>query len=135
LYRITTTFLSRPSSINSAVTFAPEIVGVPTLVLDPTCVNNTSSKENSFPGVKLPGLVELSKKVLRLPSNLGYPINVISVTDKVNDLGFATAVGLVKWGSSMLAGREYKKSGTAAVFKGTGKVFDQVKKIFKTLIP
>jgi cell division protein FtsA len=86
-------------------------------------------------GAKLPGLVELSKKVLRLPSNLGYPINVISVTDKVNDLGFATAVGLVKWGSSMLAGREYKKSGTAAVFKGTGKVFDQVKKIFKTLIP
>lgn len=86
-------------------------------------------------GAKLPGLVELSKKVLRLPANLGYPINVISVTDKVNDLGFATAVGLVKWGSIMGAGKEYGKSGASNVFRGTGKVVDQVKKLFKTLIP
>ncbi|MBP6859300.1 MAG: cell division protein FtsA [Candidatus Magasanikbacteria bacterium] len=86
-------------------------------------------------GAKLPGLVELSKKVLRLPANLGYPINVISVTDKVNDLGFATAVGLVKWGSIMTVGKEYGKSGASNVFRGTGKVVDQVKKLFKTLIP
>ncbi len=86
-------------------------------------------------GAKLPGLVEISKKVLRLPTNLGYPINVISVTDKVNDLGFATAVGLVKWGSSMQAGSGYGKSGVGDVFRGTGKAFDHVKKLFKTLIP
>lgn len=86
-------------------------------------------------GAKLPGLIELSKKVLRLPSNLGYPINVISVTDKVNDLGFATAVGLVKWGSIMGAGREQGRTGVGNVFRGTGKMVDQVKKLFKTLIP
>ncbi|MBI2037864.1 MAG: cell division protein FtsA [Candidatus Magasanikbacteria bacterium] len=86
-------------------------------------------------GAKLPGLVEISKKVLRLPTNLGYPINVISVTDKVNDLGFATAVGLVKWGSSMQAGSGYGKSGVGDVFRGTGKALDHVKKLFKTLIP
>jgi cell division protein FtsA len=86
-------------------------------------------------GAKLPGLIELSKKVLRLPANLGYPINVISVTDKVNDLGFATAVGLVKWGSIMGSGKEYRKPGSGNVFRGTGKVVDQVKKLFKTLIP
>jgi cell division protein FtsA len=86
-------------------------------------------------GAKLPGLIELSKKVLRLPSNLGYPINVISVTDKVNDLGFATAVGLVKWGSIMGVGRIQTKSGMGNVFRGSGKVMDQVKKLFKTLIP
>ncbi len=86
-------------------------------------------------GAKLPGLVELSKKVLRLPANLGYPINVVSVTDKVNDLGFATAVGLVKWGSQMHGGSAYGKSGGGDIFKGTGKVLDRVKKMFKTLIP
>ena len=86
-------------------------------------------------GAKLPGLVELSKKVLRLPANLGYPINVISVTDKVNDLGFATAVGLVKWGSVMGENASYGKSGGNNVFKGTGKMLDNVKKLFKTLIP
>lgn len=86
-------------------------------------------------GAKLPGLIELSKKVLRLPSNLGYPINVISVTDKVNDLGFATAVGLVKWGSIMGVGSIQAKSGVGNVFRGSGKIVDQVKKLFKTLIP
>ncbi len=87
-------------------------------------------------GAKIPGLIELSKKVLRLPSNLGYPINIISVTDKVNDLGFATAVGLVKWGSQMGGSAvAQRRGGAASVLKNTGKVFDQVKKIFKTLIP
>lgn len=52
-------------------------------------------------GAKLPGLIEMAKKHLRLPANLGYPLNVLSVTDKVNDLGFVTAVGLVKWGAMM----------------------------------
>lgn len=87
-------------------------------------------------GAKIPGLIELSKKVLRLPSNLGYPINIISVTDKVNDLGFATAVGLVKWGSQMGgSATAQRRGGAASVLKNTGKVVDQMKKIFKTLIP
>lgn len=52
-------------------------------------------------GAKLPGLVEMAKKNLRLPATLGYPLNISSVTDKINDLGFVGAVGLVKWGSMM----------------------------------
>lgn len=87
-------------------------------------------------GSKLPGLVEMSKKVLRLPANLGYPINVVSVTDKVNDLGFATAVGLVKWGSVMHAGNgRGGSSGAGNVLVHTSKFLDWVKKLFKTLIP
>lgn len=49
-------------------------------------------------GAKLRGLVEITKRKLRLPATLGYPLNITSVTDKVNDLGFTTAIGLVKWG-------------------------------------
>ncbi len=86
-------------------------------------------------GAKLPGMVEMAKKVLRLPANLGYPINVISVTDKVNDLGFSTAVGLVKWGSQMQSSGGYGKPRSGNVFKGGGKAFDFLKKTFKSLIP
>ncbi|HSR89496.1 MAG TPA: cell division protein FtsA [Candidatus Udaeobacter sp.] len=81
-------------------------------------------------GAKIPGLVDLAKKVLRLPASLGYPLNVVSVTDKVNDLGFATAVGLVKWGSEMQGFHEHKSSG-----KNISAVSGQVKKWLKTLIP
>lgn len=81
-------------------------------------------------GAKLPGLVELAKKVLRLPANVGYPLNVVSVTDKVNDLGFATAVGLVKWGSEMQGTQKYKPG-----LKNVGAVSGQLKKWLKALIP
>lgn len=53
-------------------------------------------------GAKMPGLIDMAKKHLRLPAVLGYPLEVASVTDKVNDLGFVTAIGLVKWGSMMI---------------------------------
>lgn len=84
-------------------------------------------------GSKLPGLVELSKKILRLPAVLGYPLHILSVTDKVNDLGFSTAVGLVKWGSLMYntqrsrgGGGHLRKAGLASI---------QIKKWIKALIP
>ena len=84
-------------------------------------------------GSKIPGLVDLSKKVLRLPATLGYPLNVISVTEKVNDLGFAPVVGLVKWGSLMEDMSKATKS--PWLLKGVGKAGGQVKKWIKTLIP
>lgn len=49
-------------------------------------------------GSKTPGLIELAKKRLRLPVQLGYPMNVTSYTDRVQDLAFTTAIGLVQWG-------------------------------------
>jgi cell division protein FtsA len=49
-------------------------------------------------GSKIPGLVELTKKKMRLPVSLGYPIGVTSYTDRVQDLSFTTAIGLVQWG-------------------------------------
>lgn len=87
-------------------------------------------------GAKLPGLVDLAKKVLRLPANLGYPLNVVSVTDKVNDLGFGTAVGLVKWGSAMQSsGARQGGARLSAGFSGVGKAIDSLKRVFKSLIP
>jgi len=84
-------------------------------------------------GSKLPGMVECAKKVLRLPATLGYPLNIVSVTEKVNDLGYATVLGLVKWGSLM---DEMGASGSSVnVLKSFGKAGGQLKKWFKVLVP
>jgi len=85
-------------------------------------------------GAKIPGLVELSKKVMRLPSALGYPLNIASVTEKINDLGFSTAIGLVKWGSHNLAGTADRHP--TAIAKGmAGSLFGKLKKGLESLIP
>jgi len=87
-------------------------------------------------GAKLPGLVEMSKKYLRLPSSLGYPLGVSSVSEKVNDLGFATAIGLLRWGSNK---NMHGVSNRDGIFGG-GKqaaqaTFGTLKKWLKALIP
>ncbi len=87
-------------------------------------------------GAKLAGLVDLAKRTLRLPATIGYPLNVSSITEKVNDVGFATAVGLVKWGSLIKDrnGSGYQQA-VARKFKKVTHVSSQLKKWMKTLIP
>lgn len=87
-------------------------------------------------GAKLPGLVESAKKYLRLPATLGYPMNFISATDKINDLSFVNAVGLVKWGTLMTQSGHSAKS--IGVFSGIKKVSGSaaaLKDWFKALLP
>lgn len=50
-------------------------------------------------GADLDGLVEASKKKLRLPAALGVAKNINVVIDKVKSPEFLTALGLVIWGS------------------------------------
>ncbi|PIR66677.1 MAG: cell division protein FtsA [Parcubacteria group bacterium CG10_big_fil_rev_8_21_14_0_10_36_14] len=50
-------------------------------------------------GAKLEGIVELAKKELKLPVSIGYPLDVSSVSEKISDPSFSTAISLVKWGS------------------------------------
>lgn len=86
-------------------------------------------------GAKLPGLTDFAKKVLRLPATLGYPLNIVSVTDKVNDLAFATAIGLVKWGSNMSFQRVSGSNSFARNLKKVGNASGNLKKWLKALIP
>lgn len=51
---------------------------------------------------KLPGILEISRKYLRLPASLGLPHGLISATDKINDPSYATAISLVKWGADYI---------------------------------
>lgn len=48
-------------------------------------------------GAKLPGLVDLAKQRLRLPSQIGFPIQFEGVVDEVDDPSFATVLGLILW--------------------------------------
>jgi len=83
-------------------------------------------------GAKLNGLVEFTKNKLRLPAALGYALNVTSVTDKINDPAFTTAIGLVKWGALMQGGaQKCKWAGLVNRFSSVGKV----KKWFQSIIP
>jgi len=84
-------------------------------------------------GSKIGGLVEISKNVMGLPASIGYPLDVMVVNDKVVDLSFSTAIGLVKWGIDL------NESGVKRSFipfvSSAGKIVDKVQKLFKSLIP
>lgn len=83
-------------------------------------------------GAKIMGLTDLSKQNLGMNATLGYPLGIRSATDKVNDIAFATAIGLVKWGAA-----NTQKGGKKRSFRSAtpGKMVDQVQKLFKFLIP
>lgn len=86
-------------------------------------------------GAKLSGLVDAAKKKLRLPASLGYPVNVNSPIDKVNDTGFTTALGLVAWGNeaSRQSGGKFGK--ILSRFKSVDQARDKARKWIKRLMP
>jgi cell division protein FtsA len=68
-------------------------------------------------GSKLEGIVEAAKNLLKLPASLGYPLDITSTTEKINDITYSTSVGLVLWGLQM---SQHKSD-------GWGKVLNQFK--------
>jgi len=56
---------------------------------------------------KLPGILEIARKYLRLPSALGLPHGLISATDKINDPAYTTAISLVKWGADYIMEQQF----------------------------
>ncbi len=85
-------------------------------------------------GAKLPGGVELAKKQLRLPVSLGQPGTVTTVIDRVDDPGFATAVGLVMWANEFLLGSSRTVNKFARKFLENDTV-DKMRKWFKSFLP
>jgi len=86
-------------------------------------------------GSKLDGIVEVAKKNLRLPASLGYPQELVSSLDKVSDLSFSTAVGLVLWGAEMAKKGRGGLKLPLADFKSMDKAVSQIKKLFKSFLP
>ena len=99
-------------------------------------------------GARLDGLVELAKKELRLPAALGYPIDITSLSDRVNDLSFASAIGLVAWGvrgdipyvggGKRSGGGGHGDSFVSTIgssFKDVAVVFKQVREWVRSIMP
>jgi cell division protein FtsA len=85
-------------------------------------------------GAKLPGIVELAKKQLRLPVTLGTPTSAATVIDRVNDPSFATAVGLVLWANEFLLGssRTVNKFARKVLENDT---INKMRRWFKSFLP
>lgn len=85
-------------------------------------------------GAKLSDLVDVAKNKLRLPACLGTNQNVSLAIDKVNDVNYLTALGLVAWGNQLTKRKKNSRiswpTGGAA-----GKGLEQIKEWFKSLIP
>lgn len=85
-------------------------------------------------GAKLDGMVDVAKRQLRLPACLGFAQNLTSAIDKVQDLGFLTAVGLVAWGDQ-LTKRDSSRGGLPPIFGASMRAASQkFSEWFKDLI-
>jgi cell division protein FtsA len=85
-------------------------------------------------GSKLPGVVELAKKELRLPVVLGAPGAVTTVIDRVNDPSYATAIGLVMWANEYLLGSSHTVNKFAKKVLENDTV-NKMRKWFKSFLP
>jgi cell division protein FtsA len=84
-------------------------------------------------GSKLPGLVEVGKKKTMLPVALGTNKRFNTAVDKVNDVSFSTALGLVMWGFGSM--NEKSSGGLLPIkFPPLSDGISVVKKWFKHLI-
>lgn len=87
-------------------------------------------------GAKIPGLVELTKRRLRLPVTLGEPrASFMSAVDAVGDLGYAPAVGLVVWGEEESRQQTSSRFGGMLPSLRVGKLTGQIKSWFSSLLP
>ncbi len=85
-------------------------------------------------GSKLAGMVDLSKKRLKLPSSRAVIRNLLNPIEKVFDQSYTTAVGLAFWGLSY---HQHKSRNTHFLFNSDASidVRSRVKKWFKALLP
>ena len=80
--------------------------------------------------VKMPGTIDLARETLNLPVQIGFPQNFDGVVDKIDDPAYATAIGLILWGSR-LENRNYGFSLKGLNFrKAAGGMRDWVKGLF-----
>ena len=86
-------------------------------------------------GAKLPGMLDVAKQVLRLPVAPGNPLGVSSAVPQVNDVGFATAIGLMKWAEEDGAHRRGSVAQFMNRIKSVNQVGDWLKGLVKGLMP
>jgi len=87
-------------------------------------------------GANLPQIVDLAKNVLGLPAQVGFPISLGGIMNKVDDPSFSTAIGLVIWNEEQ---KLNSKSGAKKTFGNisntTGETIKKMKKWMEKFLP
>lgn len=83
-------------------------------------------------GAKLADIVDVAKRKLRLPAALGSNRSVATVVDKVNDLEYLTALGLIAWGDQL---SKYESGGNLLDKLPLQKAVDKLRNLFSALRP
>ncbi|HBU27761.1 TPA: cell division protein FtsA [Candidatus Uhrbacteria bacterium] len=86
-------------------------------------------------GAKLAGMTEVAKDVLRLPVTYGTPIGVSSAVEQVHDVGFTTAIGLIKWAQEIEGSKNGSIGGIVDRLKNMDQLGNMVKGWVKGLMP
>src|SRR3989338_705478 len=79
--------------------------------------------------VKAPGTLDLAREILGLPVQMGFPVEVGGVIEKVDDPAYATALGALVWG--LREGHQVSRRGTVHMRRA----FAQVGTWFRGLLP
>jgi len=79
--------------------------------------------------VKAPGVLDLARDVLGLPVQMGFPVDIGGVIEKVDDPAYATALGTLAWGL-----REGERVSPVSVLQ-LRRAFHQVGTWLKSLLP
>ncbi len=83
-------------------------------------------------GAKVPGLVDLAKETLKLPVQVGFPLELEGIIEEVEDPAFATAIGLILWSMD----NQVKTSGQGIPLpKKVRPTVDKVKHWFRGFLP
>lgn len=85
-------------------------------------------------GSMMPGAVDLAKRELGLPAQLGFPSEVEGIIEKVNDPAFATATGLILWAIRMDRGNIQKSILSSSIYSASDTV-NKIKKWLRAFLP
>ena len=87
-------------------------------------------------GAKLQGLVDLAKRELKLPAQIGFPAEELGgLVDRVDDPAFACALGLVLMGQDLEGKKEGLGSMVPKIPLMDGSIFDKIKHWFRAILP
>lgn len=85
-------------------------------------------------GSIMPGIVDLAKRELGLPAQLGFPSEVEGIIEKVNDPAFATATGLILWAIRMDKDNIQKSILSSSIYSASDTV-NKIKKWLRAFLP
>ena len=83
-------------------------------------------------GAKIPHIVDLAKRKMRLPAQIGFPREIEGIVERVDDPAYSTALGLIFWG---MEERGDASEGFIPNIPSLNNSVKQMQKWFKAFLP